>query len=76
MVAEYVPAAVPPGTATLMVGFQVAELSPVMPVAVTTGATPARLAGLLAVYVAVPTLVIVPRCSPRLRRRWLGQQQV
>ena len=50
----------PPGTATLIVGFQVAELSPVIPVAVTAGTTPVRSAGLFAVYVAVPTLVIVP----------------
>jgi hypothetical protein len=39
----------PPGTATMIVGFHVAELSPVMPVAVIAGATPNRLPGLLAV---------------------------
>jgi hypothetical protein len=39
----------PPGTVTSMVGFQVAELSPVMPVAVTAGTTPVRSAGSLAV---------------------------
>ena len=44
----------------VMVGFQVAELSPVMPVAVTAGATPVRLPGLFAVQVAVPIWVITP----------------
>jgi hypothetical protein len=33
----------------LIVGFQVARLSPVIPVAVTAGATPVRFGGLLAV---------------------------
>jgi hypothetical protein len=60
MVAKYTAAAIPPGTATLMVGFHVAELSPVIPVAVTTAPTAVRLVGSLAVYVAVPTFVIVP----------------
>lgn len=49
IVAEYTPAAMPPGTATLIVGFQVAELSPEIPVAVTAGAAPVRSAGSLAV---------------------------
>jgi hypothetical protein len=39
----------PPGTSTLIVGFQVAELSPVMPVAVIAGATPVRFGGSFAV---------------------------
>jgi hypothetical protein len=39
----------PPGTRTLMVGFQVAELSPVIAVAVTAGETPVRLPGSFAV---------------------------
>jgi hypothetical protein len=56
----YVPEAVPPGTATVSVGFHVAELSPVIPEAVTTGQTPVRSVGLFAVYVAVPIFVIVP----------------
>jgi hypothetical protein len=38
----------PPGTVTVMVGFQVAELLPVIPVAVTAAATPVRFGGLLA----------------------------
>ena len=49
MVAAYTLAAMPPGMAMLMVGFQVAELSPVMPVAVTAGTTPVRSVGSLAV---------------------------
>lgn len=53
-------AAMPPATNTWIVGFQVAELSPVIPVAVTAGETPVRLVGSFAVYVAVPTFVIVP----------------
>lgn len=56
----YTPAAVPPGTVTVMVGFQVAELSPVIPDAVTAAPTAVRSPGLFAVYVAVPILVIVP----------------
>ena len=48
MIAVYTPAAVPPGTATLIVGVQVAELSPVIPLAVTAAATPVMLAGLFA----------------------------
>ncbi len=49
IVAVYTPAAMPPGTAMLMVGFQAAELSPVIPVAVTAGLAPVRLPGLFAV---------------------------
>ena len=49
IVAEYTPEAMPPGTVTVMVGFQVAELSPVIPVAVTTGLTPVRSVGSFAV---------------------------
>jgi hypothetical protein len=37
MVAEYTPAAMPPGTATSIVGFHMAELSPVIPAAVDCG---------------------------------------
>lgn len=48
----------------MIVGFHVAELSPVMQVAVTTGATPVKLFGLLAVNVAVPTFVITPAVYP------------
>src|SRR6186997_2467078 len=54
------PAAMPPGTATWMVGVQVAELSRVIPVAVTTEDTPVRLLGSFAVYVAVPILAMDP----------------
>ena len=39
-------------TVTVMVGLQVAELSPVMPLAVTAAVTAVRFVGLLAVYVA------------------------
>ena len=49
IVAEYTPAALPPGMATSMVGFQVAELSPVIPVAVTAGTAPVRSGGSFAV---------------------------
>jgi hypothetical protein len=43
-----------------MVGIHVAELSPVIPVAVTAETTAVRLVGSFAVYVAVPTLTIGP----------------
>lgn len=49
IVAVYTAAAMPPGTAMLIVGFQAAELSPVIPVAVTAGLAPVRLPGLFAV---------------------------
>ncbi len=54
----------PPATATLMVGFQVAELSPVMPVAVTPAMAAVRSGGSFAVNVAVPTLVMGPATYP------------
>ena len=50
----------PPLTVTLIVGLQVAELSPVMPLAVTAAVTAVRFVGLLAVYVAVPTFAMAP----------------
>ena len=45
---------------TVRVGFQVAVLLPVIPVAVTTGETPIRLFGSLSVQVTVPVTLIVP----------------
>ncbi len=60
IVPELTPAALPPATATLIVGFQVAELSPVIPVAVTAGTAPVRSGGSFASKAAVPTGVIVP----------------
>ena len=60
IVAVYVPAAMPPGMRTEIVGDHVAELSPVMALAVTAGETPVRSGGSFAVYTAVPTLVMVP----------------
>ena len=60
IVAVYVPAAIPPGMRTEIVGDHVAELSPVMALAVTAGETPVRSGGSFAVYTAVPTLVMVP----------------
>lgn len=60
IVAVYVPAAIPPGMSTVIVGLHVAELSPVIALAVTAGETPVRSGGSLAVYTAVPTFVMVP----------------
>ena len=44
----------------MSVGFQVAELSPVIPEAVTAEPTAVRLVGLFSTYVAVPILAIAP----------------
>ena len=44
--------------------FQLAESSPVMPVAVMAGETPVRLGGSLATHAAVPNSVIVPVVHP------------
>jgi hypothetical protein len=49
---------------TSIVGFQVAELSPVIPDAVTTATTPSMATGLFATYVAVPTFVMLPAVYP------------